>query len=304
VTWSPDDIPDLAGTTVVVTGPSPGGLGWFTSRELARRGARLVLAGRSQAKLDAAAGAIADEVPGVSLETVPLDLSELASVRDAGARIAELGPLDLLINNAGVMATPRRRTADGLDLQHATNHFGPFLLTGLLLPGLVASGHGRVVTLTSAMHRAPLRAPLRPPTRPPRFYEPWLVYGETKLTNLLFTYELDRRLRAAGLPVTALAAHPGIAHTHIVANGPRLGPFQALGDWGFGLLAQPTEHAVWPTLMAATADLPGGTFVGPSRRFGFAGPPHLARPRRLARSQTAQAALWKLSEQTTAIAYP
>jgi len=301
VTWSSDDIPDLSGCTVVVTGPTLGGLGWYTARELARHGARVVLAGRSTTKLDAAAEAITSEVPDASLEKVALDLSHLASVREGALRIADLGPLDVLVNNAGVMAVPWATTPDGLDRQLATNHFGPFLLTGLLLPNLAASGAGRVVTLSSAIHRVAPRPPLHNPFEKPRLREPWLGYAQSKLANLLFAFELERRLRATGSTVRSLAAHPGIAHTNIVDNGPRLGALNALGNWGFGLLSQPIEHAVWPTLMAATADLPGGTFVGPGRLFGFVGTPHVAQAGRRARDPESQRKLWELSEKTTGI---
>ena len=303
MTWSPDDVPDLSGRTVVVTGPTLGGLGWYTSRELARHGARVVLAGRSMSKLDAATEAISSEVPAAALEKVTLDLSSLASVREGALRIADLGPLDVLINNAGVMAVPWATTPDGLDLQLATNHFGPFLLTGLLLPNLSAGG-GRVVTLSSAIHRIAPRPPLHNPFQRPRLYQPWMGYAQSKLANLLFAFELEQRLRAAGSGVRSLAAHPGIAHTKIVDNGPKLGALNTLGNWGFGLLSQPIEHAVWPTLMAATADLPGGTFVGPGRLLGFVGTPHVARAGRRAYDPETRRRLWELSEKTTGISYP
>ncbi|GAA5106556.1 hypothetical protein GCM10023339_03650 [Alloalcanivorax gelatiniphagus] len=225
--WTTADIPDLGGRTAVVTGPTLGGLGHHTALELARRGARVVLAGRTPDKLATAAEAITAEVPGAGLETLVVDLSDLASVRTAAEQAGDLGPLHLLVNNAGIMATPYRRTADGLESQMATNHFGPFLLTGLLLDQLVASGEGRVVTLSSQMHRLARSAPLGDP-RVRRRYSRWRVYSQTKLANLLFTHELDRRLRRAGLPVLALAAHPGLAGTHLVVNGQLATP----GDGG------------------------------------------------------------------------
>ena len=216
--WTTADIGDLTGRTAVVTGPTLGGLGFHTALELARHGARVVLAGRTPDKLAAAAEAIAAEVPAASTEALVVDLSDLGSVRAAGEAAAGLGPLHLLVNNAGIMAPPLRRTGDGLESQMATNHFGPFLLTGLLLDQLVASGDGRVVTLSSQMHRVARSAPLGDP-RAQRRYSRWHVYGQTKLANLLFTFELDRRLRQAGAPVRALAAHPGLAGTHLAVNG-------------------------------------------------------------------------------------
>lgn len=151
--WGVDDIPDQTGRTVVVTGPTIGGLGHFTALELARKGARVALAGRSPEKVAATVAAIREEVPDAELETLTLDLADLSSVRAAAAKSARLGTIDVLVNNAGVMGTPYQRTKDGLEMQMATNHFGPFLFTGLLLPELVASGAGRVVSVSSQMHR-------------------------------------------------------------------------------------------------------------------------------------------------------
>ena len=227
--WSLADLPDQAGRTAVVTGPSLGGIGHHTALELARRGARVVLAGRTRAKLDATARAITAELGGDQPEPEQLvvDLADLTSVRSAARRAADLGPLHLLVNNAGVMGTPDRRTPDGLELQLATNHLGPFLLTGLLLPQLIASEGGRVVTVSSLMHRRARTAPLGDPRQQGR-HRTWQAYAQSKLANLLFTFELERRLREAGLPVMATAAHPGLAGTHLVANG-RFGGGTAAG---------------------------------------------------------------------------
>ena len=225
-----------------------------------------MLAGRTPDKLAAAAEAIAAEVPAASTEALVVDLSDLGSVRAAGEAAAGLGPLHLLVNNAGIMAPPLRRTGDGLESQMATNHFGPFLLTGLLLDQLAASGDGRVVTLSSQMHRVARSAPVGDPRSQHR-YSRWHVYGQTKLANLLFTFELDRRLRQAGTPVRALAAHPGLAGTHLAVNG-QLGTTRgrraAVLDGAVKLVSQSAEAGARPTLMAATADLPGATYVGPS----------------------------------------
>jgi NAD(P)-dependent dehydrogenase (short-subunit alcohol dehydrogenase family) len=305
-TWTTADIGDLTGRTAVVTGPTLGGLGFHTALELARHGARVVLAGRTPDRLDAAAEAITAEVPDADPGRLVVDLSDLSSVRAAGESAAGLGPIHLLVNNAGIMAPPQRRTVDGLESQLATNHFGPFLLTGLLLDQLVASGDGRVVTLSSQMHRVARTAPLADP-RARRRYSRWRVYGETKLANLLFTFELDRRLRHAGLPVHALAAHPGLAGTHLAVNG-QLGTSQgrraAVLDRAVKLVSQPAEAGAWPTLMAATAGLPGGTYVGPSGPGQASGPPRVVGTADLARDEVAQRRLWELSEETVGLAWP
>jgi len=304
MTWAPADIPDLAGKTVVVTGPTIGGIGFHTALELARAGAQVVLAGRTWSKLDAAEAAIRDEVLGARTEKVALDLANLASVRTGAAAIADVAPLDILVNNAGIMAVPHARTVDGLESQLATNHFGPFLLTGLLLPALAETGAGRVVTVSSIGHHGARRAPLSYPTVAVGRYSRMGVYAQTKLANLLFTYELDRRLRAAGLPVKALAAHPGFATTRLIANGTSFGPLSALADRAYPLIAQTPAEGAWPSLMAATADLPGGDFVGPGGPFQTQGAPKLVRSSRVSRDAAAARALWELSEQTTGISYP
>ena len=306
MTWTTADIGDQHGRSALVTGPTVGGLGFHTALELARHGARVTLAGRTPAKLDAAAEGIVAEVPGARLETLVVDLSDLASVRAAGEEAAALGPLHLLVNNAGIMASPLRRTADGLESQMATNHFGPFLLTGLLLDQLVASGDGRVVTLSSQMHRVARSAPLGDP-RAHRRYSRWRVYAQTKLANLLFTFELERRLRRAGLPVAALAAHPGFAGTHLAVNG-QLGTTQgrraAILDAAVRAVSQSAAAGAWPTLMAATADLPGGTYVGPSGPGEASGPPRVVGTSSLARDEVAQRRLWETSEETVGLAWP
>ena len=304
--WTPADIGDLTGRTAVVTGPTLGGLGFHTALELARHGARVVLAGRTPDKLEAAATALAAEVPGAATEALVVDLSDLSSVRAAGAAATRFGPIHLLVNNAGVMAPPLSRTTDGLESQMATNHFGPFLLTGLLLDQLAASGDGRVVTLSSQMHRVARSAPVGDP-RTPRRHSRWHTYGQTKLANLLFTFELDRRLRQAGTPVRALAAHPGFAGTHLAVNG-QLGTTRgrraAILDGAVKLVSQSAEAGARPTLMAATADLPGSTYVGPSGPGEASGPPQVVGTARLARDEVAQRRLWETSEETVGLAWP
>jgi NAD(P)-dependent dehydrogenase (short-subunit alcohol dehydrogenase family) len=307
VTWQLSDIPDLSGRTVVVTGPTLGGLGHHTALELARKGAYVVLAGRTLSKVDATVSAIRAEVLGAQLETLELDLASLESVRKAAAAAAVFGPIDVLVNNAGVMGTPYSRTEDGLELQMATNHFGPFLLTGLLLPQLVASGAGRVVSISSLMHTVARKAPLGDPLVKKGRYQRWPVYGQSKLANLLFTAELDRRCRAAQLPVTATAAHPGFSGTHLVANGQTgrsSGGIASILDASVKAVSQPPAAGAWPTLMAATDDLPGNTYVGPGGFRQMSGLPRIVGRSKLARDDDAARRLWELSEQTVGLSYP
>ncbi len=305
--WAPDEMPDQSGRTIVVTGTTLGGLGHFTALELARRGARVVLAGRTEAKLDETAAAIRAETPKAELEKLVLDLSDLSAVRRAADVARSFGPIDVLVNNAGVMGTPYHRTADGLELQMATNHFGPFLLTGLLLPQLVASKAATVVTVSSQMHRVARTAPLGDPRQQQGRYSRWPVYSQSKLANLLFTYELDRRARLAELPVKALAAHPGFAGTHLAANGQygrSAGGRATILDAAVKAVSQSAELGAWPTLMAATEDLPGSTYCGPSGWQESRGAPTVVTSNRRSRDEDAQRRLWEISEQATGIRYP
>jgi NAD(P)-dependent dehydrogenase (short-subunit alcohol dehydrogenase family) len=297
VTWTARDIPDLTGRRGVVTGVTSG-IGGHIALELARHGAEVVLAARNQAKLAVTEAGIRREVPGARLRGVLLDLADLSSVRRAAAEVAAVGPLHLLVNNAGVMATPYSRTVDGFELQLATNHLGPFALTGLLLPRLVESGEGRVVSTASQAHRLALRAPLGDPRAQHGRYRRWPTYAGTKLANLLFTFELDRRLRAKALPVTALAAHPGVASTGL------MGHYGWILDAAFRATGQPADQAALPTLMAATADLPGSTYVGPGSLLQLRGAPRVVDTTPLARDPEAQRRLWEISEEATGVRYP
>jgi len=305
--WSLSDMADQAGRTVLVTGCTLGGLGHYTALELARRGAKVVLGGRTPEKLTETEGSIRAQVPHAELLQLQVDLADLESVRKAAANAASFGPIDALVNNAGVMAPPYRRTVDGLEMQMATNHFGPFLLTGLLLPQLVSSSAGRVVTVSSQMHRTARRPPLDDPKAQERRYSKWPVYGQTKLANLLFTFELDRRLREAELPVKALAAHPGFAGTHLAANGRfgrASGGVASILDAAIKVVSQPAHMGALPSLMAATADLPGSTYCGPSGFKEYGGLPVVVGSSKLSRDENVQRQLWELSEQTTGVSYP
>lgn len=305
MTWTLASIPDLTGRRTLVTGVTSG-LGTVIARELARRGAEVVLAARSPERLRGTESQLRNEIPGAALRSVVVDLADLSSVRRAAEQVSELGPLHLLVNNAGIMATPYQRSVDGFEMQLATNHLGPFALTGLLLPRLVASGDARVVSTASQAHRLTPTAPLLDPAVEAGRHSRWLAYAQSKLADLLFTFELDRRLRAAGLPVKALAAHPGYAATGLSRGfGPDLPRpldrgFQRL----FAAFGQSAEKGALPTLMAATADLPGSTYVGPDGPLQLWGDPRIVATRRLARDRDTAGRLWDLSEDATGVRYP
>jgi NAD(P)-dependent dehydrogenase (short-subunit alcohol dehydrogenase family) len=307
VSWSLRDIPDQSGRTALVTGVSVGGLGYHDALELARSGARVVLAGRSADRLAETDQSIRAEVPDADLEQLVVDLADLSSVRAVAGTAASFGPLDLLVNNAGIMAPPYARTVDGFESQLGTNHFGPFLLTGLLLPQLLASRDATVVTVSSNMHRIARSAPLGDPRRHRGHYAKWRVYGQTKLANLLFTYELDRRARAGQLPLRALAAHPGFAGTHLAANGQygrSRGGIATILDATIKAVSQSAAQGAWPVLMAATAELPGATYVGPGGLGEMGGSPQVVTSTGVSHDEEAQRRLWQLSEETTGISYP
>lgn len=285
--WTAVNIPSQDGRTVVITGANSG-IGAITARELARAGAHVIIACRNTTKGEAAAGSM----PG-SVEVRSLDLADLASVRSFASGIASV---DVLINNAGVMALPLRRTADGFEMQIGTNHLGHFALTGLLLDKL----HDRIVTVSSGAHRIG-RINLNDLNWERRRYQRWPAYGQSKLANLLFTYELDRRLRAAGSPVRSLAAHPGYASTNLQSHTESFQDHvMALGN---RLLAQSAEMGALPTLYAATMDLPSGTYVGPDGLFEQRGHPKIVHSNSASHDLTTAANLWTLSETLTNTPY-
>ncbi len=292
--WSADDIPDQTGRRVVVTGANSG-LGLSTARELARKGAAVVLACRNPEK---GAAALADVRAVGQAELAALDLASLASVRAFAQARTE--PVDLLVNNAGIMAPPRGTTADGFELQLGTNHLGHFALTGLLLGRLRAGTDPRVVTLSSGMHRfGKLRLDDLPGERR---YNRWRAYSQSKLANLLFMRELDRRARAAGLPLTSVAAHPGYAATHLQSASPPLIDRTVLGVLN-RVVAQSAERGALPSLYAATMDLPGGSYAGPDGRSELRGSPHLVSMSARAQDPDAARRLWEVSEQPTGVTY-
>lgn len=305
--WTSADIPDQSGKRALVTGVTSG-IGEKTVIELARHGAEVILGARNPAKLEASIRTIMEAVPGAKLHPLSIDVSDLSSIRRAVSQVE--GPLDLLVNNAGVMATPYQRTADGLELQMATNHFGPFALTGLLLPQLAASGDGRVVAVGSQASRIARTAPLEDPKDDSGRYSRWRAYAQSKLADLMFVFELDRRAREQGVPVKGLAAHPGYSATGLMGTGISTGKDQKRVPLGtrllqgvFEAIGQPAEIGALPTLMAATADLPGSTYVGPSGLGQMKGHPRIVSPRRLAHDRDAQRRLWEISEEATGVRF-
>ena len=307
--WTPRDIPDLTGRRALVTGVTSG-LGEKTVLELARHGAEVLMAARNPAKLEATIAAIAEEVPQAKLHPLAIDVSDLSSVRRAAQQAAEHGPLHLLVNNAGVLGTPYSRTADGFELQMATNYLGPFALTGLLWERLTESGDGRVVMIGSQAHRMARKPPLEDPRTDQGRYGRWRAYAQSKLADLMFVQELDRRCRSLEVPVRALAAHPGYAATSLMGTGRNTGNTEermsrSARMWQsvFELAGQPAELGALPILMAATADLPGSTYVGPDGPMQMRGHPRIVGMSRVARDPAAQRRLWEISEAATGVRF-
>jgi NAD(P)-dependent dehydrogenase (short-subunit alcohol dehydrogenase family) len=288
--WSAADLPDLTGRTAVVTGANSG-IGRVAASELARAGARVTLAVRNTAKGETAARSM----PG-TVTVRPLDLTDLASIH-AFAEGTE-GDIDILVDNAGVMMTPKEQTRDGFELQIGTNHLGHFALTNLLLPRVT----DRVVVVSSGAHRGG-KVDLADLNWEKRTYRSWAAYGQSKLANLLFVLELQSRLDAAGSTVRAVAVHPGYAATNLQSQtGNRVA--NVLGGIGNMVLAQSDTMGALPTLYGATADVAGGSFVGPDGFQHLRGHPTIETPSAAARDRTMAAGLWGLSERLTGVTWP
>jgi len=286
--WSPADIPALDGRVVVVTGANSG-IGFEAAKVLSRKGARVIMACRDLDKGERARAEV-----GGSAEVRHLDLASLASVREFAAGVE--GEVDVLINNAGVMAPPQSQTQDGFELQFGSNFLGPFALTGLLLPQVT----DRVVTLSSVAHRSG-SIDLRDPNWERRRYRRWSAYGQSKLADLMFAYELQRRLLLAGSTVRSLAAHPGYSSTNLQRHLP--GPATSFQNVLERVnLVQPAAGGALPTLYAATApDLPGGAYVGPSGPFESTGLPTIVGSSKASRDLDVQHDLWDLAVQLTGV---
>ncbi|MBB4685181.1 oxidoreductase [Amycolatopsis jiangsuensis] len=305
--WTETDIPDQTGRTVLITGANSG-LGLRSAEVLAGRGARVLLACRSPERGAAALARVAAVAAGEKPELVRLDLADLASVRAAAAAVRELtgDALDVLMNNAGVMATAHNHTTDGFELQFGTNHLGHGALTWLLMPALRGAPAARVVTLSSiTAYGARIR--LDDPNGEHRRYNAGAAYGQSKLANQVFGIELDRRLRAAGSSVLSVLAHPGYSATGLVANmaesyrNPLLrGMIGTIGRFGGAVVAQRLEPGALPQLYAATAeDVEGGDYLGPNRLFQTRGTPAKVRTLATARDLRTGSGLWELTARLT-----
>jgi len=293
--WTTADVPDQTGRTAIVTGGNTG-LGFHVARVLADHGARVVIASRDTRKGADAAAAMK------SAEVVRLDLASLASVREAAAELrSRYDQLDLLINNAGVMMTPYARTEDGFELQFGTNHLGPFALTGLLIDQLKDVPGARVVTVSSVVHR---QGKIEfDDLASERSYGRSAAYGRSKLANLLFTYELQRRLGTAHAQAIALAAHPGYANTQLDRNLPPL--LRAGTRAVVPFIAQSAAMGALPILRAATDPRArGGEFYGPGNMMQTRGAPKLVKSNALSYNENIARRLWTESERLTGITYP
>lgn len=307
--WTTADIPSQAGRTAIVTGSNTG-LGMETAAELALAGATVVLASRTPAKLDAAKAEIdsrlARQSGAGSVETLVIDLGDLASVRDAAAETVERFPaIDLLINNAGIMMPPRSNTADGFEIQLGTNHLGHYAYTGQILGAITGVAGSRIVNVSSITHKA---GRMRwDDLMWDQTYSRQDSYGQSKLANLLFTFELDRRLTAAGVPTVSLASHPGVSATELTRNlpGARVPGMVKVYGLAAAVIFQSAAAGAWPSLRAATdPDAAGSQYWGPVGMREFRGRPVLVMPSKAAANVDDQARLWTVSEELTGVVYP
>ncbi len=303
--WTANDIPSQKGKTAIITGANSG-IGFEAAAQLAAKGAHVVLACRDQGKGQAALDAIKAAHPNASVALMPLDLADLKSIRSFAGAVGKAHPtIDVLCNNAGVMAIPRRTTADGFEMQFGTNHLGHFALTGLLLDRLLATPNARIVTVSSNAHK--FGSVRFNDLQSERRYWTWLVYSQSKLANLLFAFELQRRLTAAGATTISVACHPGYAATNLQSVGPRMqGSSLMESVMGFAnrVFAQPAAMGALPTLYAATApEVQPGDYIGPGGFAEQAGYPKKVASNSRSRDPEAQRRLWEMSEELTGVRY-
>jgi NAD(P)-dependent dehydrogenase (short-subunit alcohol dehydrogenase family) len=298
--WTAADVPDESGRVAIVTGANSG-LGYDTAAVLAEKGAQVVLAVRNLDKGNEAADRIKKSSPNAVVSTQELDLTSLDNVRKAADELRAAHPrIDLLINNAGVMYVPTRETTnDGFEMQFGTNHLGHFALTGQLLDNILPVEGSRVVTISSVGHRILARIHFEDPHLE-RKYNRVEAYGQSKLANLLFTYELQRRLKANGSPTVALAAHPGFSDTELMRYLPSFIP-----DFLWRMATQPAEKGALPTLRAATdPGAQGGQYYGPDGIGEVKGNPKVVASSAQSHNEDIQRRLWTMSEELTGVTYP
>lgn len=303
--WLASNMPPLQGQIAIVTSANSG-LGLEATLGLAAAGATVVMACRNPAKAQPALAQLLQKLPEAQLHLMTLDLSDLASVRHFATECAQrFSHIDLLCNNAGVMALPYQLTRDGFEMQIGTNHFGHFALTGLLLEQLRAAPAARIITVASVAHRGTKGFDLDDPHWQRKTYRRNEAYARSKLENLLFTFELSRRLKASGSTVLAAAAHPGYSATGIVdaaTAGSAIKRF--LAQLGNALIAQPADRGALPSLYAASmADMQCGEYIGPHGFLQFRGWPTRVNSSAAARDTEKARGLWALSEQLTGVSY-
>lgn len=304
MSWTPAQIPDQNGRIAIITGANSG-IGLETARELAAKGATVVMACRSQKKADEAMADIRRTHPSAKLDFVALDLSRQASIKEAADVVLQRYPrIDLLINNAGVMWLEEGRTEDGFELQIGTNHFGHFAWTLRLLPAIKDVSGSRIVTVSSIAHRSGQLT--LDDINHSANYTKHGAYGQSKLANLMFTLELERRLRATGAKTLSVASHPGVTGTNLAADwsGRQSNPLSRLAVKLWPYVSQTPEAGALPSLYAATMDaVHGGEYYGP-RFFEVFGEPKLAKIRKFAQREDMATALWALSEKLTGLSFP
>ncbi|NLT36562.1 MAG: SDR family NAD(P)-dependent oxidoreductase [Methanomassiliicoccus sp.] len=295
--WTENDVPDQSGRVAIVTGGNSG-IGWHTARVLAQKGATVIIACRNMQKANTAADEIRAFNPSGKVEVMPLDLSDLDSVREFEALFRErYDRLDLLINNAGIMFTPQGKTKQGFEQQFGTNHLGHFALTGILLDKLNGTPGARIVTVSSGAHR--MGNIDFDDLNSERDYSPYRAYGQSKLANLLFTYELQRRLIATGQSTLAVAAHPGSTRTNLTRHS---NAFVKLLD---RIISQKSDMGALPTLYAATEpNVQGGEYFGPSGAREMRGYPKKVESNEHSQNEELARRLWTVSENLTHVFYP
>jgi NAD(P)-dependent dehydrogenase (short-subunit alcohol dehydrogenase family) len=303
--WNKKDVPDQKGRVVVVTGGNSG-IGYEAALALAGRNARVILAARSLDKGEQAAQTIRQHYPAAEVKVMALNLADLKSVNSfADAFLASHDRLDVLINNAGVMALPELRTTDGFEMQFGTNHLGHFALTGLLLPALKATPNARVVTVSSALHDS---GDIHfDDLQWKKSYDRWGAYAQSKLANLLFAYELQRRFATSAINVISVGCHPGYAATNLQASGPGMDG-SAISKWMMKaanfLIAQSQEMGALPTLFAAVApQVNGCDYIGPTGMRGMRGYPEKVMSNNKSYDEAIAKQLWVISEELTGVVY-